>query len=333
MDKEVRLLVVGSLVMDMTVNTKRFPGTGETVLGTDFHMAPGGKGANQALQAARLGAKVTMIGRVGGDIFGQELLKPLKQAGVAVEHITVDDTSYTAVGSIVLEETPDGKVHNRIIVAPGANMNVRPSDISFLEKEISVYDMVLLQLEIPLEVNEAVARIAKRAGVPVMLNPAPSAALSDSFISNLTFISPNEHEVADLTGIQIRRGEDGSVVLSDAKAAADALLARGVKNVIITLGGSGAVFASASEFIFEPAETSVELLDPTAAGDSFVGSFCTAYCRGMSVREAMVFGNCAAAITVSGKGAQPSLPHKQAVDLIIRDRMRRLSILKEISHA
>ena len=307
MNRKPKILVVGSFVMDLIVSTEKFPNSGETVLGCGFQTAPGGKGANQAVQAARLGADVTMVGKVGMDSFGDELIASCKEAGIHTEKILRHPTLPSAVGNVMLEVTPGQKTKNRIIVVPGANMSITPEDVVFLKEDVSNYDMVILQLEIPMKINELVAQYAYDKNVPVMLNSAPSAPLSDSLLSHLTYISPNEHEAADMTGVAIRR-KGKNVDTEDVKKVASILQNKGVKNVIITLGNAGAVVANAEEYIYAPCIDVVEVKDPTAAGDSFVGAFTTARCVGMSNRQALDFANYTATLTVSRMGAQPSLP-------------------------
>lgn len=306
MQKKPKILVVGSFVMDLIVSTEKFPNAGETVLGKSFRTAPGGKGANQAVQAARLGADVTMVGKVGDDDFGKSLIGSAREAGIHTEHVAVSPEASSSVGNVQLE-VRGGETRNRILVVPGANMTITPKDVAFLKDTIGEYDMAVLQLEIPMEINELVARYAQDQGVPVMLNSAPSASLSEELLKCLTYISPNEHEAADLTGIPIRK--DGKTVnREDVKAAVNALLEKGVKNVVITLGNAGAVVANRDEFVYEPCIDVVEVKDPTAAGDSFVGAFTTAVCAGLSHRDALHFANYTATLTVSRMGAQPSLP-------------------------
>lgn len=319
MRRRPKILVVGSLVMDLIVNTEKFPSSGETVLGKSFRTAPGGKGANQAVQAARLGADVTMVGKVGNDSFGESLVGSCKESGIHTEHIAVDPVASSAVGDIILEAGAEGETKNRIIVVPGANMNLKPEDVAFLQDTVAQYDMVILQMEIPMRINEIVAQYAFDKGVPVMLNSAPSAPISEELLARLTYISPNEHEAADLTGIRIRR--DGrKIERDDVKAATENLLSRGVKNVVITLGSSGAVVANANGLIAQPCVDAGEVKDPTAAGDSFVGAFTTGICAGFNQEQALTFANHTAALTVSRMGAQPSLPGLQEViDLIRRE--------------
>ncbi len=315
-----KILVVGSFVMDLIYSTSRVPGEGETVNdGLSFASAPGGKGANQAVQAARLGMDVTMIGKLGQDMFGDELLKAVESAGINAEGVIRDPSCSSAVSNVVLEVVPGKKARNRIIVVPGANMSLTVSDVEFLKDKISRYDMVILQLEIPLEVNRKVIDYAYEKGVPVMLNSAPYQPLDDDLLSKLTYISPNEHEAYGLTGIKITAG-DGGIDIYKVEMAAKALLSKGVKNVIITLGSNGVAFMNRDMFIVKPCVDIVKVADPTAAGDSFTGAFCSAVCMGMTMEEAIDFANYTATITVSRMGAITSLPVLQEVrDLMKKD--------------
>ena len=302
MVRKPKILVVGSFVMDMIVRTGRVPNEGETVIdGISFSTAPGGKGANQAVQAARL---------------GDELIRSAKEAGIDTRYVIRDETSSSAIGNITLEVRQGQKARNRIIVVPGANMRLTPGDVEFIKDIVSEYDMVMLQLEIPMRVNEIVAEYAAEKGIPVMLNSAPSAPLPDSLLSRLAYISPNEHEAADITGIRIMNSEEGPDFYA-IKAAAGKLVEKGVRNVIITLGSNGVAFMNRDRFIYKPCVDIVEVVDPTAAGDSFTGAFCTAVCMGMNEEEALDFANYTATITVSRMGAQPSLPeYGEVVKLI-----------------
>ena len=229
-----KILVVGSFVMDQIATTTIFPREGQTVLGGTFSKAPGGKGANQAVQMARLGADVTMIGKLGHDANGEEMVKTCKEAGIHTEHILYDDKLPSGCSVIILEEAPGKQTVNRIIVLSGSNMSITKEDVAFLKDKIAEYDLVVLQLEIPMEINELVASYAYEKGVPVMLNSAPSAPLSDEFLSHLAYISPNEHEAFDMVGIRIHH-EGKTVNMDEAKAATSALKAKGVKNVLFGL--------------------------------------------------------------------------------------------------
>lgn len=305
--KKPKILVVGSFVLDQIATTKIVPKEGETVLGESFSKAPGGKGVNQAVQAAKLGAEVTMIGKLGRDSNGEELLSACKEAGICTDDVLYDENTASGCAVITLEKKEDGSVQNRILVIPGANMTITPEEVAFLKEEIENYDMVLLQLEIPMAVNRLVAEYAYGKKVPVMLNSAPSAPLAKELFRCLTFISPNEHEAEDLTGIHIRRS-GRKVCQEDVKRAGEILMEKGVKNVLITLGCAGAALLNKDGYYFSPSVEGVCAVDPTAAGDSFVGAFCTGYCSGLDIEESMDFANRAAAVTVSGMGAIPSLP-------------------------
>lgn len=326
MQKRPKILVVGSFVMDLIVSTSRVPNEGESVLaGINFKTASGGKGANQAVQAAKSGADVTFIGKVGDDNFGKEMISAVSAAGVNTDYVLKDNQVSSGVGNIILECKPGQKAKNRIIVVPGANMTIAPDEIAFLKDAIKNYDMVMLQLEIPMEINEIVTSYAFDAGVPVMLNSAPSAHLSPELLNKLTYISPNEHEAADLTGIAITK-KDGILDMDTVKKAAAKLLEMGVKNVIITLGSNGVVFMNSDTFIYKPCVDIVEVVDPTAAGDSFVGSFCTAVASGKRYDEALDYANYTATLTVSRMGAQPSLPSNEEVEVLINMHKKQLQL-------
>lgn len=303
--KQPKILVVGSLVMDLIVLTPRFAERGETVIGGSFSTAAGGKGANQAVQAARLGAKVSMLGRVGDDDFGRALIKSAAESGVDTTHIIKTEGVSSAVGNVQIEQTEKG-TENRIIVVPGANFCLTEADTEYLKSEIADFDMVILQHEIPTEVNIAVAKLAKAAGVPVMLNPAPSAEVPKELLACLSFIAPNEHEAKDICGIA-PEGEEGI------KAAAKSFAALGVDNVIITLGKHGCAYTDGETVIHSGSVDCGKVLDPTAAGDSFIGAFCTAYAAGAPIKDALLLANCVAGITVTGMGAQTSLPYLDRV--------------------
>ena len=311
-----RILVVGSLNMDMIAQTSVFPKDGQTVKGRSFRKAPGGKGLNQAVQAARLGADVVMAGKVGCDAEGDELIGVCRQEGIDVSHILRDTGTATGCAMILVEERPDGEVSNRIIVIPGANGNMTPDDIAFLESEAASFDMVLLQFEIPMEVDERAAFLACEAGVPVMVNPAPSAPVPRPLLDHCTYLSPNETEASDLAGVPVE-SPDG------ADKAARILLQSGVRNVLITLGETGAVlYSPEGGKIFCPAVRKLPAADPTSAGDSFVSSFCTALADGADHEQALFFAAHAAALTVSEAGAVPSLPDREQV-LCFIDESRR----------
>lgn len=311
-ERRPRILVVGSFVMDQIAVTSKFPKEGQSVIGRSFQKAPGGKGANQAVQAARLGAEVTLIGKIGNDANGEEMLSVCQSTGINIDHVICEEGAASGCAIIILEEKPDHSAANRILVLPGTNMTIRLDELQGIEALIAESDMVMLQLEIPMEIDLHVARLAAAHHVPVMLNPAPFAPIPEELLSYVTYISPNETEAEDISGIRIPHDENGCD-FEAARQAAAAIRAKGVENVLITLGSAGALMLSGDEFLFSPSVKNVRSVDPTAAGDSFVSAFCTALCFGLDMKSAMVFANHTAAITVSKMGAMPSLPSYEDV--------------------
>lgn len=318
MQRKPRILVVGSFVMDVIATTDRIPPSGQTIYGKEFHMAPGGKGANQALQCARLGADVTMMGCVGDDFFGEKLLETPRAAGVDVSRVVVHKGISSGVGHVTLEVT-EHSAQNRIVVIPGANQTLTLEEVAWIKDEIATYDIVLLQLEIPLEVNLAVARWAKEAGIPVMLNPAPATELSDELLSMVTYLTPNEQEASVETHLPLGVNENG-INKADLQKIAAALWSKGVENVIITLGGSGSAVVGADSVQYIPCVRMPHVADPTAAGDSFVGALSVGLSAGLCQEQALAFANHTAAITVSRMGAMPSLPTLEEVLSLLKER-------------
>ncbi len=298
--KKAKILVVGSMNMDLITSGDRFVKSGETIYGTAFSTAPGGKGANQAIQAARLYADVTLVGKIGNDAFGRELLKSANDSGVDTSKVIVDENVPTGIADIQLCKTESGTL-NRIIIVPGANGAITVNDVSFLKEKIKEYDMVILQHEIPQEINVELAGYAAEAGVAVMLNPAPAAKIPDALMKNLTYISPNEHEAAELTGICAGSEDELEKIIS-------AFSELGVKNTLITLGKAGAVLGNGEEYLRCPSVDYRPVVDPTAAGDSFIAAFCVAHSAELAKADSLYFASVVAAVTVSRMGAQPSLP-------------------------
>lgn len=317
MFKRPKILVVGSFMMDLIASTKRAPNSGETVTGIKFQSAPGGKGANQAVQCARLGADVMMVGCVGDDAFGKLVISTAEAAGVDVSRVPVDREEPTGVAHILLEVTEHG-AQNRITVCPGANYTLRPENLSWLKNEIGNFDLVMMQFEIPMDVIESVAQWAHDAGVPVMINPAPAAAMSAELLAHTTYLSPNEHEASLLTGhgIDVSNG----VNYDDVAAVWTEFQKRGVRNLIITLGDMGAVTADKAGIHHTPCVKMPHVADPTAAGDSFVAAFCTGIAAGLPKDQALDFASYTAAITVSRMGAMPSLPSISEVQALMCER-------------
>lgn len=316
--KKPRILVVGSFMMDLIASTSRAPNAGETVVGRKFTTAPGGKGANQAVQCARLGADVTMVGRVGADAFGKIMMDTAAGAGVDVSHVSIDPQESSGVGHILLEVSEHG-VQNRITVCPGANFTMTVDHVAWLKEEIRRYDMLMLQFELPMEVIETAAEWAYAAGVPVMVNPAPAAPISPRLMACTTYLSPNEHEAALIAHHPIRADEHGASE-ADIRSVAAWFRAQGVEHLIITLGENGSAAADETGVCRTPCVRMPHVADPTAAGDSFVAAFCTGICAGLPQSEALAFASHTAAITVSRMGAMPSLPTVEEVQALLRER-------------
>lgn len=297
-----KIVVVGSSNTDLVVKTTRIPEPGETVLGGTFMMAAGGKGANQAVAAARLGGDVAFIAKVGADMFGEKAIAGYRKDGLDVSFIASDKSAQSGVALI----TVDAKGENCIVVAPGANAALSKSDIDTYADEIKNADYLLMQLEVPMEVVEYAAEIAYSNGTKVILNPAPAAGLSDKLLSKLFLITPNRTECQLISGVSIADEKD-------AEAGADALLKKGVKNVIVTLGSKGALIKNSKETVFVPAHK-VKAVDTTAAGDVFNGALTVALSEGKSLSDAARFATKASAVSVTRMGAQPSIPHRSEID-------------------
>lgn len=317
MNKKPKILVVGSFIMDLVATADRVPDMGETVIGSLFRTAPGGKGANQAVQAARLGIETHMAGCVGDDMYGQVMLQALNSSGVDIRHVKISHEHPSGVGHIRIQ-TGGGCVQNSIIVVPGANYDLKPADLEWLKEDIGSYDMVIMQLELEMPTIEFVAKVAKEAGVPVMLNTAPAAPLTNELLSCVTFISPNETEASLLSGV--KTDNQGRLSEKALKEAADILMEKGVPNVIITLGDEGAALCTAQSTIHVPCVKMADVKDPTAAGDSFVGAFCAGYVSGLTISESILLAVHAAAITVCGFGAIPSIPKMEQVKALLEER-------------
>ncbi len=297
--------VVGSLNMDLVARASRIPQAGETIIGGDFHTLPGGKGANQAVAAARLGAQVSMVGRVGQDAFAGPLLENLAAAKIDHTFVAQDPEAATGVALIVVDDAGQ----NSIVVASGANMRLLPADVDAAEAIIAVADILLLQLESPLETVTRAAELARAHQVTVILNPAPAHSLPASLLSLVDVLIPNESETALLTGMSVSDR-------SEAAAAALALQESGVGTVILTLGERGALLTREEETELFPA-FNVTPVDTTAAGDAFVGGFAVALAEGQSLAEAVRWGNAAGALAATQLGAQPSLPTRQALETLL----------------
>ncbi|MCC5929427.1 MAG: ribokinase [Cyclobacteriaceae bacterium] len=296
MKNKEKIVVIGSTNTDMVIVADHFPAPGETILGGKFLMNPGGKGANQAVAAARLGGDVAFISKVGQDVFGQQAIQNLINEGIDVAGVAIDLDEPSGVAQI----TVDRHAENCIVVAPGANMTLGISDVDKMIALIESSEIVLAQLEIPLDTVRYTMKLAAKSGKKTILNPAPAVPLDDELLKSLYLITPNETETEILTGIKVTDP-------SSARKAAEFLIGKGVSIVIITLGANGAyVFdGSVEEQIPAP---SVEAVDTTAAGDTFNGALAVALADNRPILEAVGFANQAAARTVTKMGAQSSIP-------------------------
>lgn len=297
-----KILVIGSSNTDMTVLADRLPAPGETVLGGDFKMGQGGKGANQAIAAKRLGGNVTFVCKVGRDVFADNSIKAYERDGLDTSRILRCDTP-----SGVALITVDAKAENCIVVAGGANSKVTEADIEGLADEIKGAAVLLMQLEIPVPAVLKAAKIAHEAGVKVVLNPAPAAALPAELLENVDLIIPNETEISLLSGVQANDEESTA-------AAVEAMRRKGVKDVIVTLGSKGSLVCEAGKAPVAVPSCKVKAVDTTAAGDTFCGGLCVGLVEGKSLVEAAQFATKASSITVQRMGAQSSIPFRSEVE-------------------
>jgi len=293
------ILVIGSINTDMVIKVKNIPAPGETILGNGFFLNTGGKGANQAVAAAKLGGTVFFIGKVGDDVFGGKCIQSLKNEGIQTEFIEAVPETASGIAMITVDE----KGENSIVVAPGANYELNVSDIDHKDALFELSEFIVIQLEIPLETVAHIIQKGKRLGKKVILNPAPAHQLDDKLFEDLYLITPNETEAEILTGVEITDEET-------AKAAGRRLLDKGVKNVIITLGRKGALVMN-SEICEIVAAPTVKAVDTTAAGDTFNGALTVALSEKMDIRSAAEFACKAASISVGRFGAQVSMPYRQ----------------------
>jgi ribokinase len=297
------IVIVGSLNMDFVARVDALPRPGQTILGDDFQMFPGGKGANQACAAARLGGRVRMVGRVGGDIFGRELRNSLDTSRVDVSAVIRTQGTATGVGLIFV----DARGQNMIVVAAGANSALTAADVEqALSNMTSGY--LLIQLETPIETVVAAASLAHWHGVTVILDPAPARVLSRDLLASVDIITPNESEALALLG-----REGTTIALKDAPEIARAVRELGPGTAIVKLGANGAFLSTASAAAHFPAPR-VEVVDVTAAGDTFNGALAVALSEGKDISEAIAFANVAAALSVTRSGAQASIPARADVD-------------------
>ncbi len=303
-----QIVVMGSSNTDMIIKVPKIPLPGETVTGGRFSMAAGGKGANQAVAAARAGGRVTFIARVGNDLFGETAIEDFAADGIDVHCVLRDDETPSGTALIFVGE--DGE--NSIGVAPGANARLTRTDVEKFRDVIESADMLVMQLETPMESVDAAAKIAAGKGVRTILNPAPAAPVPGDILARIDLLTPNEHEAKILTGVEVRDE-------AAAGRAAEVLMGQGVGTVMITLGAQGA-FVLSEDFRGMVRGYTVEAVDSTAAGDVFNGALAVALCEGRPLRDAVVFANAAAAISVTRLGAQPSIPRRAEIDAFLSSR-------------
>ena len=301
------IVVVGSLNMDLVVETPTIPLAGETVLGKNFATFPGGKGTNQAVAAARLGAQVSLIGRVGKDAFGDQLLASARADGINVTHVGRDDTAATGVAMIVVDENGQ----NSIAVASGANFCLTADHVRVAWAALKKVDLLVMPLETPPDTIATAVALAQESGATVVLNPAPARQVSAQILANVDVLVPNEPETAQLTGMPVSTPDES-------QEAARQLLALGVGSVVLTLGSRGALVldGETNDFTMVPARE-VKVVDTTAAGDSFVGGLAVALGEGKSLVEAAQFANAVGALAVTRQGAQPGMPARNEVETLL----------------
>lgn len=297
-----KIVVLGSSNTDMMVKSSHLPLPGETVLGDTFMMNAGGKGANQAVAAARLGGDVIFIAKTGNDLFGQQSIDLYNVEKINTDYIYTDKELPSGVALI----TVDHKGENSIVVAPGANGTLIPDDIKSAEEEIKSANILLMQFEVPMETVIYAAKIAKENGVKVIVNPAPAQDIPDDLLRHTYMLIPNETEAEIISGIKVTDWDS-------ARLAANAIYQKGVDIVVITLGGLGALLKDGDTFYEIPA-LKVKAVDTTAAGDTYCGAISVALSEGKSLVEALEFATKCSAVTVTRMGAQASIPHRNEIN-------------------
>ena len=290
-----KICVIGSLNMDLVVNVDEMPKKGQTLIGSKFKEIPGGKGANQAVAASRLGGDVYMIGKVGNDGFGQSLLKQLKADKIKTDYVQIEEGP-----SGVALITVDKNAENSIVVSPGANFKLEESDIDKCIDGIKESEIVVIQLETPIDTIKYALEKSKELGKFTILNPAPAVKLSDDIIKNVDLLTPNETELEILSGVKIENEDD-------IKKAANVMIQKGVKQLIVTLGSKGSLYLDKDNVKFKKSYK-VEAIDTTAAGDSYTGALAVAFSKGKDIDEAMDFASKVGALCVTNVGAQTSIP-------------------------
>lgn len=306
MGKSGSIAILGIFVADTAYRANRAPRMGETVLGNSFALGPGGKGSNQAVAVARLGGDVTMITRLGDDAFADLAQKTWAEAGVKTMHVR-DPENYTGAAYIFIEEATGD---NAIIVCPGAASDINSAYVEAQAETIRSASIFMTQLEQPMDAARTALQIARNAGVTTILNPAPAAALDDALVGLCDYVTPNETETSELTGMPV-------TIIDEARAAADKLLKRGAGNVVITLGEQGALLHTPSRSEHVPAFNAGPVVETTGAGDAFNGGFATALAKGMDPLDAVQLGCATAGISVTRPGTAPAMPLLSEVETLL----------------
>ena len=299
------VVVLGGINMDLVATSERMPNLGETIFGTSFHTAPGGKGANQAVAAARLGAEVRMVGRVGDDQFGPTLLEGMRSEGIDVSGVAVDPDNPSGVALILLDE----QAENMIVAVYGANLACDEAQVAAVDDALDGADVLLLQLETPLDVALSAVALAKEWGATVVWDPAPALKMGHEAYRLCDVLTPNQAEVEFLTGIAVTDP-------ASAEAAAKVLVEQGVRAPVVTLGSGGAFFLTRDESGLVP-PFNVDAIDSVAAGDAFAAGLGIALAEGESLAGAVKFGSAAGALAVTKSGAQEAMPYRAEVDALI----------------
>ena len=307
-DRTPRICVVGSSNIDLISKVPRLPKLGETLIGHSFRLDYGGKGANQAVVAAKLGAHVTMVTKIGRDVFGEGMLRNYREQGIDTTYVTFDEVRSSGVASIFV----DDDAHNVIVIVPGANQGLSPADAHRACDAILAADILVCQLEVPVETTLEAFRIARSGGVRTILNPAPAVPLPDELLQLTGICAPNEVETEMLTGQSVETP-------AGAEAAARKLLARGPQVVILTLGERGALVVSRDQ-VEHLAAVKVDAVDPTGAGDAFIGSLAVFWGEGLSFDDAVRRANAIAALSVTRIGTQVSFPRRAEADEFLREK-------------
>ena len=301
-----KIYVIGSSNTDMVVKSNFLPKPGETVIGDTFLMNPGGKGANQAVSACKLGADVTFITKVGNDMFGKKALNNFKKIGIKTDYIRIDKNNSSGVAIIMVDKSGE----NSISVAPGANNSLTIKDVNFIEEKLKADDYVLIQLEIPKTVVEYLIEICNKLKVKLILNPAPFQKISDYHLSQVNTITPNEIETEYLSGIKVKDKET-------AKKASEILINKGIKNIIITLGENGAFLVNNETEKYYTPHTVREVKASVGAGDAFTGILGASLSSGMILDEAIKIAIVGSALSTTKDGAQESMPYYSEIEEII----------------